>query len=624
VQIGDALLKLGLDTKDLNSQLGKVEKDFQKSFSHISDLSKKMGVAMTAAGAAIVGALTLAVKTAAEEEVGIVRLSSTLKNVGVSYKDVETRLNSMMAAQQKATAYSASEQRDAMTELVQVTGDYDKALSLLPTALDLAAAKGMDLATAAQYIGRAAEGDIMMLTRMFPQLKNVAKAQEDLTKAQKDAEVAQKAPTSAESDALSIQEQLLGLARQREDADRGLIHAQEGADDAAKGLADAQANLSKVLSDGEATKEDLKRAHEAIAQAQRRVRDSGWALDDAQNQWIDTANEQKKTEEELTDAEKKVKTAHENATRATDGLTAAQDKAAASGDVLKIINDTVKGSAEEMGTTMSAQFKNLQNSMQDLMVIVGEKLFPILQDLLQKYIMPAIEAIMTWIQENPELTKALVIVAAAVGSLMLVLGPLLIALPGIIAAVPILGVVLTALTGPIGWVILGITALVAAGVAVVANWDWIKAKASEIWGNIKSTIGNAVNWCIDRINSLIGLINKIPGVNIPSISTGGSSSSDTGNAPPPTPPGYAVPAPGQSWFWGKGGTITEPTLLTSLRTMRPYAIAGESGPERVVPGLGGEGVLITGNTFNVRNDQDINLIAERMVGLIRLKTVMRV
>ncbi|KKL72010.1 hypothetical protein LCGC14_2089170, partial [marine sediment metagenome] len=30
-----------------------------------------------------------------------------------------------------------------------------------------------------------------------------------------------------------------------------------------------------------------------------------------------------------------------------------------------------------------------------------------------------------------------------------------------------------------------------------------------------------------------------------------------------------------------GGIIPEPTLLTSLRTMRPYAIAGERGPEPV-------------------------------------------
>ena len=35
--------------------------------------------------------------------------------------------------------------------------------------------------------------------------------------------------------------------------------------------------------------------------------------------------------------------------------------------------------------------------------------------------------------------------------------------------------------------------------------------------------------------------------------------------------------------WAGGGTITEPTLLYGLRSQKPYAIAGEAGPERVSP-----------------------------------------
>ena len=42
-------------------------------------------------------------------------------------------------------------------------------------------------------------------------------------------------------------------------------------------------------------------------------------------------------------------------------------------------------------------------------------------------------------------------------------------------------------------------------------------------------------------------------------------------APPPSPPGAQA-----------GMMITEPTLLTSMRTMRPYAMAGEAGPERLL------------------------------------------
>ena len=39
---------------------------------------------------------------------------------------------------------------------------------------------------------------------------------------------------------------------------------------------------------------------------------------------------------------------------------------------------------------------------------------------------------------------------------------------------------------PIGWIVAGIAAIVAAGVALYQNWDTIKAKAIEIWDNIKT------------------------------------------------------------------------------------------------------------------------------------------
>ena len=59
-------------------------------------------------------------------------------------------------------------------------------------------------------------------------------------------------------------------------------------------------------------------------------------------------------------------------------------------------------------------------------------------------------------------------------------------------------------------------------------------------------------------------------------------------------------------LYAKGGPIPEPTLLTSLRTMKPYAIAGEAGPEAIVPlnrwNRGG------GNVYN------INISAGAFVG----------
>jgi len=47
------------------------------------------------------------------------------------------------------------------------------------------------------------------------------------------------------------------------------------------------------------------------------------------------------------------------------------------------------------------------------------------------------------------------------------------------------GIALKIAMGPVGWIILGLTALVGAIVLVVKNWDWIKEKTLAIWNSIK-------------------------------------------------------------------------------------------------------------------------------------------
>jgi len=70
---------------------------------------------------------------------------------------------------------------------------------------------------------------------------------------------------------------------------------------------------------------------------------------------------------------------------------------------------------------------------------------------------------------------------------------------------------------PITLVVLAITALIAAGVALYMNWDIIKVKASELWIAIETAFTKGVNGAIGMINSLIEKINQIPGVNVPLI-----------------------------------------------------------------------------------------------------------
>lgn len=86
---------------------------------------------------------------------------------------------------------------------------------------------------------------------------------------------------------------------------------------------------------------------------------------------------------------------------------------------------------------------------------------------------------------------------------------------------------------PFGWVVIAIGAVVAAGIALYQNWDTVKAGAQSLWDKtkevwmgiqigfsnawnvVKTAAGESLNFIIEKINTMIGVINKIPGVNIP-------------------------------------------------------------------------------------------------------------
>lgn len=70
---------------------------------------------------------------------------------------------------------------------------------------------------------------------------------------------------------------------------------------------------------------------------------------------------------------------------------------------------------------------------------------------------------------------------------------------------------------PIGVVILLVGGLVAALVYLYNNSETVRNKMNVMWMEIKGAAADSINFVIGKIDDLIGLINKIPGVNIPII-----------------------------------------------------------------------------------------------------------
>lgn len=131
------------------------------------DTVKGVGAKMAAAfGAAAMGKfLKGTIDAAAESEANLVRLQTAVENTGnawTEYSDVTLRKVNEM---QRKTAQDDDELMNALSTLMQVTGDYDKAMELLGTTTDLAVGKQIDLKAAAELVGKVAAGNLGILSR---------------------------------------------------------------------------------------------------------------------------------------------------------------------------------------------------------------------------------------------------------------------------------------------------------------------------------------------------------------------------------------------------------------------------------------------------------------------------
>lgn len=168
----------------------------------------------------------------------------------------------------------------------------------------------------------------------------------------------------------------------------------------------------------------------------------------------------------------------------------------------EILNSTYKGTNEAMKNTAAGGMINLQNNLNSLAGDIGDVFIPILNDIVST-IQPIVKKISNWMSENQELTKKIALVVGGIVAFMTVAGPMLLllsALPSIITGV---GVAFAILTGPVGVIILAVTALTAAGVALYKNWDVIKAKISNAAIQIVATVQNFAQSVKDKFNELI-------------------------------------------------------------------------------------------------------------------------
>jgi hypothetical protein len=153
-------------------------------------------------------------------------------------------------------------------------------------------------------------------------------------------------------------------------------------------------------------------------------------------------------------------------------------------DEAKAAGDTISGKTLDATYQYRMAQATLQESIDGVQKTIGAALYPTLTSLaetLSSKVVPAVSAMFTWIGKNRSIVMPL---AAVLGSLIGVVLLLVAALKVWSVVQGILNVVMDA--NPIALIVLGIAALIAIVIVLIANWNKILPAIEGVWNDVVS------------------------------------------------------------------------------------------------------------------------------------------
>jgi hypothetical protein len=237
------------------------------SIEGIGKHAKSVGPALLGIGGAAAAAGVGLAAVGSKDQAAHQQLQASIEATGKSYDDYGKQVEGAIKHQERF-GDTANQTQDALRVLTQATGDPAKALTLLSTATDLAAAKHEDLATASTQLGKVYNGNAKLLKEFGIQVTSTTKLQAQATTAQKQAVSADNGLATARRKLADLQlidntRGKLTLAQQialrnaqravtdatvkAQDAHRKLSAAQKAAGDSAKGQGSAVTELAAKL-----------------------------------------------------------------------------------------------------------------------------------------------------------------------------------------------------------------------------------------------------------------------------------------------------------------------------------------------------------------------------------------
>lgn len=171
----------------LAADTDKFRREMQQAQGQMNSFQGAVGRFSGAMGTLFVGALASAgfalgnfakdfavdgIKAAAENEAAMAKLTKQLDLLGLAAD--AGRVQTFIDTLSRASGVADTELYPSFSNLVRITGDTDYAMQLLGTALDTAVGTGKPLSSVVEAIGKAAGGTTGPLSRLVPELKNIA------------------------------------------------------------------------------------------------------------------------------------------------------------------------------------------------------------------------------------------------------------------------------------------------------------------------------------------------------------------------------------------------------------------------------------------------------------------
>ena len=466
ISIGDAVLKVGVDTKAM-------EKGLKGIGNQIKQHQKAIGIGMAAAGGVILGVLALSIKAAADFETAMREVNTMMGLAEEEFSAFSVEVRELASSM----GVSAVESANALYQAISAGIPKDNALEFLRIATEAAIGGVTDTKTAVDGLTTVLNAFKLPLSDtqrvadlMFTTVKGGKTTFEELS-----ASLFQVAPIAAAS-GVSFEEVSAALATMTKQGVPTTV-ATTQLRQAMVALQKPTADMDKVIENlgyesGQTMLEEL-----GLAETLNTLRDATGG-----------SNEMLMTMFGSVEAGAAVLalTGDNADTFATD----LEAMASSSGAATDAFN--------EMEKSASRQMKRLEISARGIATSIGVILLPILKDLLDK-IKPVIEGVIAWTKEHPGLTKAIVIGAAALGSLLVALG-------GVIMIAPAVGAAFHIMLGPIGLITLAVTALIAVGVLLWKNWDKVVNFFLDAWSFMKIAVLENVRKMLGALKIFLGWI----------------------------------------------------------------------------------------------------------------------